>query len=237
MTAPMERVRRPAGGSRGASSSPAPGRGRAAASDALRPRLAPGAALRWLVDEWRWPYAGALAACFLLVVFPVLWSAEGLALALVFLQLPVYLLHQLEEHAGDLFRRYVNARLGQGREVLGRPLTFSINALCVWVPFCVALLLAVYVDLGLGLIAVYLSAANALAHVAATLASRAYNPGLCTAVGLLAPASAAGAYEVGAAVGPSLAVQLLAAGIAIGAHVALIALILARARAPRGRAP
>ena len=51
------------------------------------------AASRWLIEDWQWPYAGAVTAGFLLVLFPLLWSAAGLALALVFLQLPVYLIH------------------------------------------------------------------------------------------------------------------------------------------------
>ena len=134
------------------------------------------AALRWLVDEWQWPYAGALAAGMLVWLFPVLWSTDGVALALIFLQLPVYLVHQLEEHAGDRFRRYVNEGIGGGRELLTRPVTFWVNALCVWALDLAVLLLAVYLDLALGLIAVYVTAVNALTHIASAVGARRYTP-------------------------------------------------------------
>lgn len=60
--------------------------------------------MRWLVDEWQWPYAGALVAVFLLALLPLWWDATDTALALVYAALPLYMLHQLEEHAGDRFR-------------------------------------------------------------------------------------------------------------------------------------
>lgn len=195
------------------------------------------AALRWLIDDWQWPYAGTLAAVFLLALVPVLWSVGSLALALVLLQLPVYMIHQLEEHADDRFRRYVNATLGRGRTVLERGLTFWVNALCVWALCVLALLLAVFVDLGLGLIAVYLTAFNAFTHVAAALASRAYNPGLWTALALFVPASAAGTYELVVAADPGVGIQLAAIGTAVGLHVALFALIFRSAARARAAAP
>ena len=40
--------------------------------------------MRWLVDEWQWPYAGALVAIFLLAVLPLWWDATDTALALVY---------------------------------------------------------------------------------------------------------------------------------------------------------
>jgi hypothetical protein len=69
----------------------------------------------WLVREWQWPAASLFAACLLLLLVPAWLGVAGLALTLVYLQLPVYLLHQWEEHTGDCFRQYVN------RTVAGRP--------------------------------------------------------------------------------------------------------------------
>jgi hypothetical protein len=74
----------------------------------------------WLVGDWQWPYAAAYAACFLLCLVPIVWSEGGVAAMLIYVQLPVYMLHQLEEHAGDRFRLYVNDRLVEGRAALGR---------------------------------------------------------------------------------------------------------------------
>ena len=49
----------------------------------------------WFLHNWM--YAGFLAGLFLLAVAPVFAAAVGLPLLLVYLQLPVYMLHQLEE--------------------------------------------------------------------------------------------------------------------------------------------
>jgi hypothetical protein len=190
------------------------------------------AATRWLIEDWQWPYAGAVTAGFLLVLFPIEWTAEGLALALVFLQLPVYLVHQVEEHAADRFRLHINQTIGRGREVLTRPTVFWINALLVWVLFLAVLLLSRYVDLSLGLVAVYLTGLNALTHIAGALVARASNPGLWTAVALMVPAAAAATFVVNDAGKPGPGLQILAIAIAAGVHVALIGLILRRGRRP-----
>src|ERR1700752_1749075 len=106
----------------------------------------------WLVTDWQWSYAGTLPASFLLAILPVVWSAaRGVAGALIFVQLPVSLLHQLEEHGDDRFRRFVNARIGGGRELLSPGLTFGINLIGGWILFAAAFLLPYYVAPGRGL--------------------------------------------------------------------------------------
>jgi hypothetical protein len=178
--------------------------------------------VRWLVDEWNWPYAAAFAGLVLLAVAPLWWDATGAALGLVYLQLPVYMLHQLEEHRGDAFRRFVNERIAGGREALTRPATFVINSVGVWGVNLASLWLAWYADLGFGLIAVYVTAVNAIVHIAGAIAMRAYNPGLYTAVALFVPVSIWGAIEVNDAGSPALGYQLLAVGIAVGVHAAIV---------------
>ncbi len=193
--------------------------------------------MRWLVDEWEWPYAAAFAAAVLLVLAPLWWEATSAALGLVYLQLPVYMLHQLEEHRGDAFRRFVNQRLAGGREALTRQATFVINSAGVWGVDLVSLWLAYEVDLAFGLIAVYLTAANALVHIAGAIAMRAYNPGLATAVALFVPISIWGAIEVSDASGAGVGYQLLAIGLAIGVHAAIIVYLRARIAQLERRSP
>jgi hypothetical protein len=61
-----------------------------------------------------------------------LWASEtGLVLALIYLQLPLYKLHQLEEHAGDRFRRFVKHRLAGGKDALTPRATLVINVVGV----------------------------------------------------------------------------------------------------------
>ena len=186
------------------------------------------AAYAWLVGRWQWPYAAAFAACILLALLPIVWSAAGFAAMLVYIQLPAYLLHQLEEHGDDRFRRDVNGLLGA--EVLSRPATFAINLLCVWVAMLAAFGLAYYVNPALGLIAVYLTGVNAITHVGVAVATRSYNPGLATAVGLFVPLSLAGAIVVNRDHTVSAGAQLLALGVAVGGHLAIVAFVARRRR-------
>ena len=88
--------------------------------------------MQWLVGQWQWPAAALFAAAFLLAMTPLFADRIGLALTLVYVQLPLYMLHQWEEHAGDRFRLHINRVFGGGREVLTPIATFWINSLGVW---------------------------------------------------------------------------------------------------------
>src|SRR5690606_31604719 len=119
----------------------------------------------WLVRKWQWPYAALFTSMFLLALAPLWHSFAGLALTLVFLQLPVYLIHQFEEHAEDRFRNFLNRVIGHGRELLTPSATFWINSLGVWFVNLTALYLAWGVELSLGLMAGYLCVVNGVAHL------------------------------------------------------------------------
>jgi hypothetical protein len=186
--------------------------------------------MRWLVDEWQWPYAGALVAVFLLAVLPLWWDATDTALALVYAALPLYMLHQLEEHAGDRFRLAINVRFAGGREALTRPATFWINAGGVWIVDVIALWLAYHVDLAIGLLPIYLMGVNALTHIATAVAARAYNPGLWTAIGVFLPVSVWGAIEIGDAADAGVGWQLIGLAFALAVHAAIMGYIRGRAR-------
>jgi len=88
---------------------------------------------------------------------PVLASGWPFPLLLIWLQLPIYMLHQYEEHHADRFRLFVNATIGRGKEVLSRFSVLVINIGGVWAVDAGAFGLAARVHIGLGLIAVYLS--------------------------------------------------------------------------------
>jgi hypothetical protein len=75
---------------------------------------------RWLVRDWQWPGAAVFASMFLLAVVPLFAGLGGEALALVYVQLSVYMLHQGEEHIGDRFRLHVN-RLPKPAEAVSAP--------------------------------------------------------------------------------------------------------------------
>ena len=186
--------------------------------------------LRWLVSEWQWPRAALLSGLFLLALFPAWWHAEGIAFALVYLQLPLYLVHQFEEHDHDRFRRFVNEHVAGGLNALTPMATFVINSVLIWVLFTIVILLALFVDLGIGLIAVYATALNGITHAIGAVVTRSYNPGLLTSVVLFIPIGVLATYEVVDTADPSTGLQLLAIGMAVAVHVVLFGYILSRIR-------
>lgn len=175
-----------------------------------------------MVDEWNWPRAGLLAALFLLAFFPVLWSAAGLAFALVYLLLPVYLIHEFEEHHDDGFRRFFNDHLADGREMLTRPGAFWTNAVAIWMLFAAAILVAYYVDIGIGLIVVAVVLSNATVHVVGVLAWGGYNPGLTTALLLFVPLGVWATLEIGAAGDIGVGWYVIAFALGVAVHVAIV---------------
>lgn len=184
-------------------------------------------AWRWLVSEWQWPAAALFSGALLIGVAPLVFFTSPLALALVFVQLPAYLLHQAEEHLGDRFRAYVNTRLGGGREILNRTATFWINSIGVWLLILVALWLAIALGPGWGVAAGYLSLVNGIVHLAQLARFREYNPGVVTAALLLTPL---GAWGVAAA---DASATQHAAGLALilGLHAAIVVYCVSRYRA------
>lgn len=177
-----------------------------------------------------WVYGGFLAALMLLAVTPVLAGGWPLALLLIWLQLPVYMLHQYEEHDADRFRQVVNATIGGGREVLSRFDVFVINIGGVWGVDAIAFLLAARVHLGLGLIAVYLSLVNSVGHCVQAIALRSYNPGLVTSIVLFIPLGVftlwvlAGTGEIAASD------HLIGLAVALIIHAGIIVRVVTRKR-------
>lgn len=186
---------------------------------------------RALVDRLAdgWVYGGILMVPVMLALAPFLFAgaADRVALLLVYAALPVYMVHQMEEHDRDRFRRFVNDLLRPRRAGLTRVDVLVINIGLVWYLLTVAIVLAAAVDVGWGLIAAYALAVNGVAHVGQGIGLRRYNPGLVTAVVLFLPVAAALFLTVeGTVVQHAVCAALVVAG-----HAA----ILARALRPAPR--
>jgi len=166
----------------------------------------------------------------LLALTPVLARGWSLSLLLIWLQLPIYMLHQYEEHDDDRFRRFENNIIGGGKEVLSHFAVFVINIAGVWVVDAVAFWLAARVHLGLGLIAVYLSLVNSVGHCLQAVALRRYNPGLITSILLFIPLGVATLLVLARTgeVTPTDHVIGLAAALLI--HIGIILLVVTRKR-------
>ncbi|MFY8215225.1 MAG: HXXEE domain-containing protein [Chthoniobacterales bacterium] len=176
----------------------------------------------WLVTRWNWPGAAAFCGVALLVISPVVWIGFGPAIFWVFVQLPFYMLHQLEEHAGDRFRMFANQVIGGGTEVLSRRATFVINSVGVWGVDLTAIYLAILVSPGWGLVAMYLPLVNSVMHVGQALLLRRYNPGLITAIVLFIPGATLGIFVVCSQVAVSWTMQISALATAIAIHALII---------------
>jgi len=189
-----------------------------------------------MTAEWfkqNWMYAGVIAGVFLLAIVPVIAGTWSLPLTLVFLQLPLYMLHQLEEHAGDRFRTYVNTQVAGVPDALTTEAVVVINVPLVWGADLAVLYLARFVAIGFGLIAVYLSVVNALAHILMAVRFRGYNPGLATAAVLFLPVGIWSLVMLSHAPGVSVGDHLLALAVAVLVHIGIAVHVFRRTRALR----
>ena len=123
----------------------------------------------------------------MLCSLPIFLTADTVALILLYTLLPVYMIHQYEEHARGGFLEFFNSTVGKGYEVLTKVSAFWINILEVWMVFLVSFYLAKYVTIGIAFVPVYITVFNGLTHVIGSIALRKYNPGLYTALLLFLP--------------------------------------------------
>jgi len=179
-----------------------------------------------------WVYGGFLAGFLILGLFLAFGGGWSAAFWITALQLPIYMIHQYEEHEGDRFRIFVNEVIGHGREALSLQAVFVINVFGVWGVNLVALLLARFVDPGFGLIAIWLTLLNGIIHIAQGLALRRYNPGLVTAVVMFLPAGAAGVWMMSRSGHGSPGWQALGFAVAALIHVAIVVHVRRRLAGP-----
>ncbi|MBS7539452.1 HXXEE domain-containing protein [Ancylobacter lacus] len=174
--------------------------------------------LDWLASHWV-AGAGFMAAA-LLALAPALAGVVPAAAFLILLHSPAYMVHQVEEHAGDRFRAFVNTRLFGGRDGLSVAAVLVINLPLVWGLNLAAFYAALLAGPAAGLVAPYAMLVNGVIHLAAGLRLRAYNPGLATALLVFLPLGGVTLWEVGAAAGA--AAHLAGLGLALALHAAIV---------------
>ena len=180
-----------------------------------------------------WVYGGGLAAILLLGIMPALSAHWSLGLKIVFLTLPVYMLHQYEEHDDDRLSRFIDRYVGEGQPMLTTTEIFLINIPGVWGLNAAIFILAAKVSLGYGLASFYLMIVNALSHVGFGVALRRYNPGLLTAIFFFIPLSAWGLVTIGAEGADTWLDHVIGLSIAVCIHALILVRIITRARAAR----
>ena len=187
----------------------------------------------WLAAHWV-VGAGFMAAA-LLALAPLLAQIMSLPLLLIFLHSPAYMIHQVEEHAGDRFRTFANGRIFGGREGLTTNAVLVINLPVVWGLNLAALYAAFAFSPGVALIAPYAMLVNAFTHLGARVNFGSYNPGVISAAVLFVPLSASTILVVNRLPDVGLADNLGALAGALLLHALIILNVVRRLRALRSR--
>ena len=147
----------------------------------------------WIIRDTNWSRGTVPMASVLLALSPFLRRGLGKGAFAIFLQLPLYMVHQYEEHGHGAFKAYANEKILRGRATATDGDIFVINIVGVWVADLIALYRARSRGPAAGLLAPYLSLTNSLVHLVPALKSRTYNPGAWTAGLLLLPVGLYGA--------------------------------------------
>ena len=175
----------------------------------------------WVVENWS--RAGLITAIVLLLVAPLIGRTCNRVLFLVYLWLPLYMLHQYEEHGRGTFLEFYRRMMPRVAPMLTDRKLLLVNLGIVWSLFLAAIYAAGYGLFWLALYPTYLSLLNALMHVGQGIAWRSYNPGLWTALVLFLPGSAYTIYIFKIA-GATEADNLIGFALGILAHAFLFAL-------------
>jgi hypothetical protein len=180
----------------------------------------------WIVENWSrmaLPFA-VLILCSL----PIFLTANNESLILLYTLLPVYMIHQYEEHAHGRFVEFFNSTIGRGQKVLSKVSAFWLNILEVWLLFLVSFYLAKYVAMGFAFVPIYTVLVNGLTHVIASLALRRYNPGLYTTLLLFFPWGLFLLVYFNAATGSNLVFNVIGVLVGIVGHAIIVVYALRR---------
>jgi hypothetical protein len=192
----------------------------------------------WFLDQWS--RVALPCAIVVLALLPVVGNAENRPLVLLVTLLPIYMIHQYEEHAHGRFAAFANATIGEGYDVFTSRPIWLINIILVWVLFLISFYLARFVSLEFALLPVYLTLVNGVIHLLATARLRRYNPGLWTALILFLPWGVVLLRYFNDFTGAGLLTNLAALIFAIALHAAIFVWALrrrARLQACQNRVP
>ena len=186
--------------------------------------------------ERHWPKSLVPVAVGFMVVLPVVFSGLSAATFFAILFIPLVLLHQYEEHAGDRGRSFVNRLAGPpspAAAALTPRLMLLFAALGVWLPAFATPILTSFGAAALIAVAAVVAGVEVVLHLIGWVLSGRPSPGMRTALILLVPfsvlafgaAQTAGAVEAHylAALLVALAPRIAALGIVLGRRSRLIA--------------
>ena len=126
-----------------------------------------------------------------LVLFSSMHALD-LVIFLIWLQFPIYLIHEFEEHAfPGGFKNFINRELFHITNRNDMPLNdadiFWINIPAIWLLFPLGGILAQHVNPSIGAILPYFALFNATLHILVLIIKRKYNPGVLVSIVLNYP--------------------------------------------------
>ncbi|PTD93344.1 hypothetical protein C9439_08000 [archaeon SCG-AAA382B04] len=179
--------------------------------------------LAWL--EQHWPISTPFLALYLTIVLVLFVLNKNFALFLIWIQIPLYWLHQFEEYIyPGGFMEYFNIKvLSSNRKdwPITKKDTFWINIPITFIGFPVSAILAGLIDISIGIWTAYFSIINALSHLGMFFRGG-YNPGLVASVSLNIPVGVYTIYYFATSQLISLNSHIIGVSIAIAIQVILM---------------
>jgi len=185
--------------------------------------------IEWLYKNWA-KLCLILSVIVTIIIFLVV-KTDNMLLFLIWIQIPIYLLHQFEEHAWPGgFRKYVNLNIFKVKNAeypLSDLSVFWINIPIIWVLMPIFAALS-YLNLFFGLWIPYFAVLNSLTHVIAAIVKREYNPGLLVSLLLGIPVAGYALWLFYALISVPLIVTVISILVAVLMHLFLIIFIRKR---------
>lgn len=144
-----------------------------------------------MVDLYKnWAYMGPFIAFYVVLVLLCNMDSMSSLTFWVWLQFPIYLMHEFEEHAfPGKFKIFVNKEIFRASEnvPLSEKRVFWINIIAVWIVFPICAVLSQLINSCYGIYIVYFALLNGLSHIFVSLIKQKYNPGLFVSIFLSCP--------------------------------------------------
>ncbi len=144
--------------------------------------------MKWLIENWS--KSTPFLAIYLLIVLSCYVMRDNFSLFLIWIQTPIYFLHQFEEYIlpGGFLEFFNTKVLGSKKKdyPLNNKIAFWINFPIIFIAFPLSAILSGYINLSIGIWTAYFSIINALSHIGMFFKYK-YNPGFIVSLFLNVP--------------------------------------------------
>ncbi|MBZ2166459.1 HXXEE domain-containing protein [Methanobacterium spitsbergense] len=190
----------------------------------------------------KWLYKNWAKLCIILSIIVTIISllyvkTDNIILFLIWIQIPIYLLHQFEEHSWPGgFKRFVNKEIfnvENGEYPLNDIIIFWINVPIIWILMPIFAVLS-FNNLLFGLWIPIFAVFNSLTHVIGVIVKRKYNPGLFVSVVLGIPVAIYTLWLFYTLINIPLMVTLLSIVVVLLLHLAIIIPAVRRSKINKG---